>query len=86
MFDCPKCGLREPDQANHERLHRITDWAMAEGGKAVHRSWRDRMLFQNRDVTEQRKQWEALDSKDHLLDQGIALDVVLDYLRWEEKR
>jgi hypothetical protein len=52
------------------------------GGREVHRSWRDHMLAQSRDVAEQRMTWETLDPLDQALDNAIALDVIRCWLRW----
>jgi hypothetical protein len=57
-------------------------FATTDGGREVHRSWRDHMLAQSRDVAEQRMTWETLDPLDQALDNAIALDVIRCWLRW----
>lgn len=64
----------------------LTDWALTEGGKALHASWRDRMIGQGRDVSVERMHWETLADQDKALDQGIARDAVLAYLTWLASR
>jgi hypothetical protein len=66
-----------PEPSLREELFATTD-----GGREVHRSWRDHMLAQSRDVAEQRMTWETLDPLDHALDNAIALDVIRCWLRW----
>jgi hypothetical protein len=57
----------------------VARYAEAQGGRAVHRLWRDGMHGQGRD-TLYRDVWEKLAEKDQALDQAIALGLLRDFL------
>ncbi len=52
------------------------------GSREVHRSWRDHMLLQEREVSDERMEWETLPPYDKLLDEWIAKDVIMDFIVW----
>ena len=60
----------------------IEEFAKANGGREVHRSWRDTMLRQGRNVPEVRMVWEELPMYDRNLDCTISKDAILDYTTW----
>ena len=62
----------------------VLDYAAKNGSIEVHRSWRDTMIQQKREVPDHRMAWKNLDSKDKILDVQIAYDVVKDFLVWFE--
>jgi len=57
----------------------IAAFVNAQGGREVHRSWRDTMLLQEREVAPERMAWDTLSIYDQVLDRTIALDVLMDY-------
>ena len=61
---------------------KLVEFAKKNGAREVHRSWRDKMLQQGREVSKQRKNFLALDLNDVELDAQIAYDVILDFLVW----
>jgi hypothetical protein len=58
----------------------IRDFCLSNGGREVHRSWRDKMLSQGRDVAKERMDWDTLPEDDKELDQTIARDVITDFI------
>ena len=60
----------------------IEEFAKANGGREVHRSWRDTMLRQGRNVPEVKMVWEELPMYDRNLDCTISKDAILDYTTW----
>lgn len=60
----------------------IARFAFGNGRREVHRSWRDTMLSQNREVSNDRMSWETLSPLDKLLDEQISFDVIKDYSTW----
>jgi hypothetical protein len=60
----------------------VWSFAYENGGMEVHRSWRDTMLTQDREVSEKRMDWDMLDERDRELGRLIAYDVILDFPVW----
>jgi hypothetical protein len=73
--------LREQAEALKEELAdgAVARYAETQGGRAVHRLWRDAMHDQGRD-TLYRDVWEKLEAKDQALDHTIALGLLRDFL------
>ena len=68
----------------NQMLNSVLDYAAKNGSIEVHRSWRDTMLQQDREVPDHRMVWDNLESRDKILDAQIAYDVVKDFLVWFE--
>ena len=68
----------------NEMLTAVEEYAPINGSREVHRSWRDTMLSQDREVSEKRKNYETLYMYDKVLDSEIASDVIKDFLVWYE--
>lgn len=62
----------------------LLGFALNNGAREVHRSWRDNMLHQGRAVSEERMNWETLSEYDKILDRQIAFDVIRDFVVWAE--
>jgi len=60
----------------------IVGFVNANGGREVHRSWRDNMLHQDRGLRIEYMEWDTLPISDQDLDRAISLDVLLDYSTW----
>lgn len=60
----------------------LGEFAKANGAMEVHRSWRDRMLAQGRNVDDDKMTWEGLSVRDQILDEVIAFDVIRDFVIW----
>jgi hypothetical protein len=86
---CPECqaaiAFLAASQAQVEALRKeladdaVVRYVETQGGRAVHRLWRDKMHDQGRD-TLYRDVWEKLAEKDQALDQAIALGLLRDFL------
>lgn len=64
-------------QLDSRSIHRF---AIENGAWEVHRSWRDNMLSQEREVAEDRMSWKSLPEIDKELDTAISYDVILDFV------
>ena len=60
----------------------IVSFVNTNGGREVHRSWRDNMLHQGRRVKPELMEWGELPIYDQVLDRAISLDVLRDYAVW----
>jgi hypothetical protein len=60
----------------------IKEFAENNGGREVHRSWRDTMLAQGRSVAPARMAWDSLSAEDKILDRIIALEVISDFVQF----
>lgn len=58
----------------------IREFSDASGAFEVHRSWRDTMLSQSREVADSRMKFGGLSQQDIELDRQIAFDVISDYI------
>ncbi len=64
----------------------IAQFAEANGGIEVHRSWRDNMCSQGRYVSSGRMVWAGLFDEDKALDKSISRDVITDFMVWLRAR
>jgi hypothetical protein len=60
----------------------LTEFANENGGREVHRSWRDTMLEQGRHVRPELMEWDALSAEDRTLDCAISAAVLIDFRAW----
>ena len=60
----------------------IFKFAESNGAQELHRSWRDNMLEQEREVSSERMEWDTLPRKDKQLDLRIANDLYQDFYTW----
>ena len=60
----------------------ILFFARENGARELHRSWRDNMLEQGRQVPPGRMKWETLSEQDKELDFEIANDLYQDFYTW----
>lgn len=58
----------------------LKDFCEVNGSMELHRSWRDNMLEQDREVTESRMVYKTLAEQDKVLDAKISFDVITDFL------
>ena len=82
--ECPVCVLEAENERLTEMLgdDAIVSFVNANGGREVHRSWRDNMLRQGRRVRPELMEWDELPMYDRILDRAISLDALRDYAVW----
>lgn len=72
-------GLLEPTAAEYDVLEVADHYVML--ARMVHRSWRDGMLEQGREVASHRMAWESLGFQDQSLDVFIGREVAREAFR-----
>lgn len=57
----------------------ISAYVETQGGREIHRAWRDSMMNQGRKVSPEKLEWETLPYQDKMLDEQIAEDLLRDF-------